>query len=303
MRALIALALMALPAFADPVSVTDRRGPQTFDAPPARIATLDWSITEALLDLGVTPVGVAEPRSYADWVVEPTLPEGAVDLGLRAEPNLEALAALAPDAIVSADLDPALIPALERIAPVVIFDAFDAKHDNVQAARDIFLNLGALTGKRAEAEAMLAAQDREIDAIAARLADHFRSNHPKVTAIRLNDATSVYVNGANSVPEYVLARLGFQNELPQPVNRWGITLLRVDDLAAAENGIVLTIGPDMTGAALRKTPVWSFLPFVQAGRIAEVRPVWSYGGAMSQGRMAKAFEEALMTIPPEAVAP
>ncbi|MDB5665130.1 iron-siderophore ABC transporter substrate-binding protein [Cypionkella sp.] len=302
MRALFAaFCLLALPAFADPVTITDRRGPQTFATRPQKIAALDWSVTEALLDLGISPAGVAEPAAYVDWVVDPALPAGAVDLGLRAEPNLEALAALRPDVIVTADIDPALVPVLEQIAPVVVFQAFDINQDNPSVAKEIFLSLGTLTGTRALAEQKLAAQEVELDAIATRLADHFGVPLPKVTSVRLNDATSAYVNGANSMPEYVLQRLGFENELPQTKTRWGIALLKAEDLAAAKTGIVLAIGPDMGGTALRQTPIWAFLPFVKAGRMADVRPVWSYGGALSIGRLARGFEAALMTIPPEAL--
>ncbi|MES2432354.1 MAG: iron-siderophore ABC transporter substrate-binding protein [Pseudomonadota bacterium] len=302
MRALIALlCLIALPALADPVTITDMRGQQTFAAPPQKIAALDWSITEALLDLGITPAGVAEPAAYADWVVNPPLPVGAVDLGLRAEPNLEALAALHPDVIITADIDPALVPALQQIAPVVVFQAFDIVQDNPTAAKEIFRQLATLTGTQALAEQKLAAQEVELDAIAKRLADHFGAPLPMVTTVRLNDATSAYVNGTNSMPEYVLARLGFSNELPQPKSRWGITLLKAEDLAAAKTGIVLAIGPDMGGSALRQTPIWAFLPFVKAGRMADVAPVWSYGGALSITRLAHGFEAALLTVPPQAL--
>lgn len=286
---------------ADPITITDARGPQSFAAIPARIAALDWSVTEALLDLGITPVGVAEPDAYGTWVVDPPLPAGITDLGLRAEPNLEALVALAPDVIVTADLDPALVPALEKIAPVVLFRAFATDQDNAATARAIFLSLGTLTGTRALAEEQLTDQDTELDRISGRLAAHFGAPLPRVTAIRLNDAASVYVNGANSLPEYVLGRLGFSNEMPQPPSRWGITLVKAEALAALRDGIVLTIGPDMAGAALRETPIWGFLPFVRAGRVAATTPIWSYGGAMSIGRAARAYEAALMQISPAAL--
>ncbi|WP_426034982.1 ABC transporter substrate-binding protein [Cypionkella sp. TWP1-2-1b2] len=299
---LLAQFVLVGPAVADPVTVIDRRGPQTFAAPPQKIAVLDWSVTEALLDLGIIPADVAEPAAYADWMVSPALPAAAVDLGLRAEPNLEALAALHPDVIITADIDPALVPVLEQIAPVVVYQAFDITQDNPTAAKEIFLSLGTLTCTRGLAEQKLAAQELELHAIAKRLADHFGAPLPKVTAVRLNDATSASVNGANLMPGYVLHRLGFSTELPQPKSRWGITLLKAEDLAAAKTGIVLAIGPDMAGAALRQTPIWAFLPFVQAGRLADVRPVWSYGGALSITRLARGFEAALLTVPPEAVA-
>lgn len=299
---LLAQSILVGPALADPVTVIDRRGPQVFASPPQKIAALDWSITEALLDLGITPAGVAEPAAYADWVVNPPLPPGAADLGLRAEPDLEALAALHPDVIITADIDPALVPVLEHIAPVVLYQAFDITQDNPSAAKEIFLSLGTLTGTRGLAEQKLAVQEMELDAIAKRLADHFGAPLPNVTTVRLNDATSAYVNGSNSMPDYVLQRLGFRTELPQPKSRWGITLLKAEDLAAAKTGIVLAIGPDMAGLALQQTPIWAFLPFVQARRLADVRPVWSYGGALLIIRLARGFEAALLIVPPEAVA-
>ena len=65
---------------------------QTASAPVPRIATVDWTIAETLLALGVTPLAVGDVGSYRAWVGEPLLPAAVVDIGQRAQPNRELLA-------------------------------------------------------------------------------------------------------------------------------------------------------------------------------------------------------------------
>jgi len=40
-----------------------------------RILSLDWTQTETLLALGVTPVAVAQKADYNSWVKAPPIPE------------------------------------------------------------------------------------------------------------------------------------------------------------------------------------------------------------------------------------
>ena len=98
-----------------------------------RIATVDWTIAETLLALGVTPLAMGDVNSYRAWVGEPRLPAEVIDIGLRAQPNRELLAELKPDLILISPLAAPLAPTLSRIAPVlrgrmekVAFE-FDAK--------------------------------------------------------------------------------------------------------------------------------------------------------------------------------
>ena len=83
-----------------------------------RIATVDWTIAETLLALGVTPAGMGDMSSYRAWVKAPAMPPSVVDLGLRAQPNRELLAELNPDLILISPLAAPLAPALSKIAPV-----------------------------------------------------------------------------------------------------------------------------------------------------------------------------------------
>ena len=111
-----ALLLSLLPVFAGAASWQHEQGTLTLDKTPERVIALNWAATEALLLLGVTPIGVADRDGYNAWVREPELPEGVANVGTRVAPSLEAIAELKPDLIVtSSEMAPAA-NLLERIS-------------------------------------------------------------------------------------------------------------------------------------------------------------------------------------------
>lgn len=287
------LALLALPARAE-VSVEGRDGAVSLDAPPERVVVLDWALAEQVLDLGIAPVGAPELDLYRTWVGTPPIPEGVSDVGLRTEPNLERIASLEPHVILASDLDMAQEETLGRIAPVVVFDAWSAEHDNVAAARRIFLALAGLFDREALAREKLAGMESRLDALASEIAA--MDLPARATAIRLNDPSTVWIYGENSVPAHALARLGLGSEILLDPARWGVAQRPIEDLAAVEEGALLAIRPHMGGAEAMEGPLWSALPAVRAGRFAEVQRVWSYGGILSVGRHAEAFRDALATL-------
>src|SRR5690554_7674114 len=77
------LALMSLSVEA----ATSGTSQQVGDYP--RVATVDWTLVETLMSLGVVPVAAAQIKDYQAWVAEPALPESVVDIGLRGQPNRE----------------------------------------------------------------------------------------------------------------------------------------------------------------------------------------------------------------------
>lgn len=300
MRAALTLLLWLLagPALAQGVTVENRRGAQHFESVPERIVVLDWAMAEQVLDLGLVPVAAPDLASYRDWVGQPELPSGVVEIGRHEAPNLDLLAELSPDLILAKDIPAQDVARLEKIAPVLVFDAFDAGHDNVAAARCIYLTLARLFDREALARQRLREMEAEINALAADLRLALGNKIDRVAVIRLNDKANVWVFGENSFAEAAIERLGLTNALPQPRSRWGAAQRPLESLAKVETGAVLAIRPHMPGEAVFDTAIWRFMPFVRNGRFAETRPVWSYGGILSLGRHARAFHDALMTLAP-----
>lgn len=286
--------LCAWPAMA--LTVRDSLGEQHFDRVPQRVVALTWEGAEQLLELGVTPLAVADRADYRRWVVKPALPPEVLDAGNRLEPNLEQLVRLKPDLIVAGPSLAALQPRLARIAPTLVFDAFRADHDNAQAARDIYRELARLFGRQALAERRLAGLDAHLAGLRSRVAQHFGGKPPPVCVVRFASPTSVYVYGDNAMSQYALQHLGLESACPQPRSAWGLAQRRVVELGALRQGVLLYMQPFDAAGKLFPTRLWQAMPFVRAGRWAPLAPTWSYGGVMSLGYLADALAESLLRM-------
>lgn len=299
LKPLLLLALLGIVFSTRAVEVTDSLGRHEFTTVPERVAALNWAAAEHLLELGVTPLAVADVTGYREWVVQPALPAGVEDVGLRQEPNLERLAELKPDLIISGDQQGDLLPRLSQIAPVLHFETFSSEHNNAEAARRVFLTLARVLDREERAGQRMAELEQGFERLKARLHAHFGDTLPRVTVVRLMDSSHVRLYGDNGMPQYALERLGITPALPQPVSQWGQVQKKLTDLGAIRDGVVLYIEPFPEADKLFATPLWRAMPFVRAGRLAAVPPTWTYGGVMSLGYLAENLTRALLSVPKE----
>ncbi|MEU6699786.1 iron-siderophore ABC transporter substrate-binding protein [Pseudonocardia sp. NPDC046786] len=108
-----------------PVGVEHVFGTTEIPERPARVVALGVTDADPVLALGVTPVGLASYTFYEEtgglgpWARD--LVQGEPPVVLAGEPNLEQIAALAPDVIfaVSAGIEQPMYDQLSAIAPVV----------------------------------------------------------------------------------------------------------------------------------------------------------------------------------------
>lgn len=297
--ALILLSLLALLGVARPanaLTVSDDRGVHELQEPARRVVALAWSTAEMVVGLGVKPLAIADVEGYGKWVARPPLPDGVADVGLRGEPNLERIAALEPDLIIASDDQRDLVPRLEQIAPVLYFDLFSIDHDNFDAGRAAFLKIAAALGKESEGERRLDALDAELERLRGTVAEHFEGTPPKVTPIRFMSDAVVRVHSENSMATAALAAIGVAEAWPQPRTAWGISLKKVEELAAIEDGTVIYIEPLDSAEGVLSTPLWSFMPFVRAERFTSIPPTWTFGGPLSVGYLAQSFADALIAL-------
>lgn len=166
--------LMAAPLFAEdtfPVSVDDAFGTVTIPEAPERVVTIGWMSQDAVLSLGVLPVGIP----YTSWGDDGTgyypWTHAAIDALGQGEPEqinfddgvpFEAILALEPDLILArySGLTEVEYARLSQIAPTVAY----AGEPWSGEWRDIVRTAGAALGKSAEAEAVVEATDATIAA-------------------------------------------------------------------------------------------------------------------------------------------
>ena len=256
-------------------------------AEPPRLVTMDWTVAETLLALGVVPQGVGEIAGYRAWVGAPAMPDSVRDIGLRSQPNLELLAQLSPDRILITRMFRSLEPVLSRIAATSFIDNQDG--DTAWAAmvaqtRDI----GSLAKRELAAEELIRATERHIAALRARIDDPGRP----LLVVQFMDAVHVRVFGSDSLYGSVLDRLGLANAWRRPTNSWGFSLVSLQELLHDEGRLVV-VEPLPIGVDLPDTGLWRALPSVRRGDVLRLPQAWSFGALPSVRRFADLLAAAL----------
>lgn len=282
-------------AWAD-VHIQDSFGAKVFAQTPVRIAALSWEQVENVIELGIEPIAIPEREAYQEWVAQPALPASSIDIGGRAEPNLEKLAQLKPDVILIGAALKDMRSKLEKIAPVVFFDTYRADHNNQQEADNVFLMLAKLLDKEVQAKAKLLARQQVFEQLQLQLKEAFPLGLPKVTSLRFASTTSAYIYGDNAMPQYALERLGIKSAMPLESTQWGVTQRRLKSLRAIKEGVVLYFKPFHQQEKLAKSPLWRSMPFVKQSNVAAIASTWTYGGAMSLQYLAQSMTQALLLV-------
>ncbi|RSM23138.1 ABC transporter substrate-binding protein [Aeromonas salmonicida] len=282
------LGLQASPASQS--ATTDTARPSEHTQVP-RIATVDWTIAETLLALGVTPLAVGDVSAYRAWVGEPLLPAEVVDIGLRAQPNRELLAELKPDRILISPLAAPLAPTLSRIAPVQSIALYDPQTDLWQRLHEATLTIAALVNKTAEAERLLAGLDRDL----AQMRTELPADLPPLLVVQFIDERHVRVFGRHSLFEAVMQRLGLRNAWQGETNAWGFSVASIEQFMALPAARLVVVDPIPVGVSerLQEPGLWQHLPLVQQAPVLHLPAVWSFGGVLAARRFASLLTEAL----------
>jgi len=186
-----------------PRTITHARGATQLERKPERIVVLDTGEIDAVLALGIVPVGTATPNGTVPSYLQPQL-QGSTNVGSLDGLRWEAIAALQPDLILGSQLRvDELYDQLSAIAPTVfsIRPGFPWKENLLLA--------GAALGEETRAIELLNDYQRRADAIRARF-----TPPPTISLLRfMPDRIRLY--GNLSMVGVVLRDVG----LPRPANQ------------------------------------------------------------------------------------
>lgn len=202
-RAVVASALVTIPTLragsltaqstpnATPASgtrtITDVYGDVEIPTNPQRVVVLDGPMLDALLSVGVKPVGATTGFENDPWPAYlGDVTEGIQNVGIITEPNLEKIIAAEPDLIISSKVrHDAIRDTLMEIAPTVMSETVGATW------RDDFLLYTNAVNKEAEAAEIVAAFDARAEEFQAATADN--RDDWEISVIRfLPDAVRIY---------------------------------------------------------------------------------------------------------------
>lgn len=267
-------------------------GPVEIPDKVERIVSVDFYTPAALLDVGVTPVGVvnsyftdteglAIPLSYS----EPIRESDAQSIGEYYELNLEAIVQAKPDLVVATQdflpLDDPMRSEIEKIAPIVTFNARDG-----EAWRTRSVELAKILGKEDLVAPLEAKYNERRDEIKEKYADLLAENTITLFA-PMETEWGTYSDKHFMTP--ILRDLGanFREQQDDEVNPDGFPeWFSYEELGRLSNAdIVFTLmnTPEEQLATLEKNTLWNNLPAVKNGMVFEyinLGPTGSFGWAM-----------------------
>ena len=155
---LMAVALSSA-AFAQGVTIQTAQGPVELPAKPQTVAVYDMAALDTLQAMGVTPAGTI------DKILVPALREGARDaahVGTLFEPDLEALAGLAPDLVIVGGRSSTQLQTVSQVATAIDMTIDTDLLPEARARIDAY---GTLFGKEDRAAQMHATLDEKLAAL------------------------------------------------------------------------------------------------------------------------------------------
>ena len=282
----LASALLMVSAFASAVTVKDAKGEFTLDKTPSRVVALEYSFVDALAQVGVSPVGVADDNKI-DRILPQVREKIAAwqSVGTRSQPSLEVIASLKPDLIIA---DPsrhtAVFEELKKIAPTVMFDS---RHESYQENLETAQKIGDLVGKSSEMKAKINEHNDYIANIAKNL-----GVQGKKASFGTSREDKFNIQNDNGYVGSFLTTLGFA---PTKLNSdQSFVEINLEQLVM-EKPEYLFIAHYRDESIARKweaEPLWKAIPAVKANHVYSVdSDMWARGRGLEASKiMAKQIE-------------
>jgi iron complex transport system substrate-binding protein len=252
------------------------------DKTPERVIVMEFSYTDALMTLGVQPVGIADdddPSLFMD-TVKAQLGD-YTSIGSRYEPNIELISSLKPDLII-ADLNhhKTVYEQLNAIAPTLVLDDHQADYDQML---ENYKTIAKVLGKEAEGQKRLEEHAAKIADAKAKIKDASLTVLPAVV-----NPKGFYAQSDHSYIGSFLTSLGFTDPVKSEDSYPQLSLEQLVEtnpqaiflLPATEENII---------SQWEANPLWKELDAVKSERIFTVeRRNWALSrGLLGSERMAE----------------
>ncbi|GGE56502.1 Fe(3+)-citrate-binding protein YfmC [Pullulanibacillus camelliae] len=254
-------------------TITHLMGKTKIKGTPKRVVTLEFGLTDAVVSLGVSPVGVADdgkPDNIAQEVRDKMKDYKSV--GSRAEPNLEVIRTLHPDLIIGdSSRDTNIYKQLSDIAPTIILPSNDGTYQD--AIKDQLV-IGKALNKEKKAQAFVAKHKEKVAAL--------KKKVPKNTSILIAQVTDKDINARASTyfQPGLMQAIGFKYALKGSSTET-IKKLTMEQLLQINPDILVITKPKLI-PVWEKNPLWKDLKAVKNHRVYGVsHTTWSFRRSLS----------------------
>ncbi len=239
---------------------------------PKQVVVLDTGELDSAMSLGVKPVGAVEAVEGLGLPSYLKDAESIENVGTIEQPNLEKIATLEPDLILSSRLrHEQIYDQLSQIAPTVFTETTGVTW------KQNFMKHAEAMGKTKEAEKIMANYDRRTEEFKQAIGE----DPPEVSIVRfLPGETRIYQK--ESFVGTILEDAGLPRPPSQDVNEFAILNASEEFIPKMGGDVIFTTayGPEdeTTQQEITSDPLWRKLEAVQQGRVYAVSDdLWMLG--------------------------
>lgn len=263
-------------------TVEHAMGTTTIEKTPEKVVILTNEGTEALLALGVKPVGAVQSFTGDPWydhIAEDMKDVQVVGLEAAENINLEAILALQPDLIIGNKMrQEAIYDQLSDIAPTVFAETLRGNW------KENFELYAKALNKEEKGQEVIAAYDERVASLKEQLGDKLNT---KVSMVRFTPG-EVRIYQKDSFSGVILEQLGFARPERQDVNEFAIRDVTKEQIPLMEGDILFYFTyetGDNQATELEKDwledPIFKNLEVAKKGAIHKVNDVtWNTAGGV-----------------------
>lgn len=274
--------------------ITHPLGETEVPSDPQRIVSLNAVVTDNLVALGITPVGIttftgSDFESYEYLAGE--LQDIAI-VGSFAEPNQEAIIQLDPDLIIGRDEELSQTYAtLSQIAPTV---AVEDQPD----FRSWLRQMAVIVGRETEAEEQITAYEERADVAGVAIQEVIGDETVVFLRVR-PDSIRIYndqrLGGPILYHDLGIAQPTFVENIADDITYTEISLEELPQLEEADHIFLLDQSEEGIPAPIFSNPLWESLPAVQNGQIyPATRDIWINLGTLATDQVMKTIKQSLV---------
>ncbi|WP_286950164.1 ABC transporter substrate-binding protein [Exiguobacterium sp. UBA4551] len=249
-------------------TITHEAGKTKVPEKPKKVVALEFSFVDALDELGITPVGIAqENKTDVSGLLGKDIE--FTEVGTRQQPNLEVISSLQPDLIIGDfNRHKGIYKQLQEIAPTIILKSRNATYEeNI----DSFKTIAEAVGKTKQMDDRLALHEERLQAAKKKV----DPNDDRKVMVGVFRADSLTAHGETSFDGELLEKIGIENAVTKTAEP--TVTITLEQMVKWDPDVIFMAEADpKLLKEWKDNPLWNQITAVKNGEVYEVnRDLWT----------------------------
>jgi len=249
-------------------TITHEAGKTKVPEHQKKVVALEYSFVDALDELGITPVGIAqENKTDVSGLLGKEI--AFTEVGTRQQPNLEVISSLQPDLIIGDfNRHKGIYKQLQEIAPTIILKSRNATYEeNI----DSFKTIAEAVGKTKQMDDRLALHEERLNAAKKKV----DPNDARKVMVGVFRADSLTAHGETSFDGELLEKIGIENAVTKTAEP--TVTITLEQMVKWDPDVIFMAEADpKLLKEWKNNPLWNQITAVKNKEVYEVnRDLWT----------------------------